>query len=235
MSHINNKDYFTIPVAIMVSGALIAVSIYLGAREIAGTGSMQNTLLSKTPVATTKTGPAVSRNDHILGSFNAKATIITYTDLECPFCKQFHKNLKTVLADYSPNDVSLVYRAFPLSIHNRAFKEAEAAECAAELGGNPAFWAYIDRIFEITPANNKLDPAELPKIAAYIGLDTKSFESCLSSGRYKPKIEASIKEGAALGAAGTPFSLIVTKTGSVALKGAASVESIKEKLTEALK
>jgi len=41
---------------------------------------------------------------------------------------------------------------FPLSqIHPLAQKAAEAAECAASLGGNLKFWEFVDRIFEITP------------------------------------------------------------------------------------
>src|SRR3989344_1485227 len=49
--------------------------------------------------------------------------------------------------------------------------------------GERRVWEYIDRVFEITPSNNKLDPAELPKIANEIGLDQEKFESCLASGK----------------------------------------------------
>ena len=40
-----------------------------------------------------------------------------------------------------------------------------ALECAGEQGGNDKFWEYTDRLYEITPANDGLDLAELPKIA----------------------------------------------------------------------
>jgi hypothetical protein len=36
---------------------------------------------------------------------------------------------------------------FPL-FHPNANKYAYTAECAAELGGNDAFWAFADKIFE---------------------------------------------------------------------------------------
>src|SRR5207249_6414117 len=73
-----------------------------------------------------------------------------------------------------------VYRHFPIdSLHSKARKEAQASECAAALGGNEAFWAYSDKLFEVTPSNNRLDLAQLPRIAQEIGLDRAQFETCL--------------------------------------------------------
>ena len=60
------------------------------------------------------------------------------------------------------NKVAWGFRHFPLKqLHPKAVKEAEATECANELGGNDAFWKFIDKINEVTPANNKLDQAQL--------------------------------------------------------------------------
>src|SRR3990167_3200829 len=66
-----------------------------------------------------------------------------------------------------------VYRHFPIEqLHPvKARAEAEALECANELGGNKAFWAYLDKLFEVTPSNNQLDLALLPEIAGYVGLE----------------------------------------------------------------
>src|SRR3989344_1192370 len=45
-----------------------------------------------------------------------------------------------------------VYRHFPVEqLHPvKARAEAEALECANELGGNKSFWAYLDKLFEVT-------------------------------------------------------------------------------------
>lgn len=150
----------------------------------------------------------VSDSDHIRGNANAQVTIVEYSDLECPFCKRFHETMKQVLAEYG-DKVRWVYKHFPLDqIHPKADKEAEAAECAGEQGGNNAFWAYVDRIFEVTPSNNGLDPALLPQIAQDFGLDKDKFESCLASGRYAEFVEAQFQEGMRLGVNGTPGSFV---------------------------
>src|SRR5665811_1400750 len=41
--------------------------------------------------------PDVTSDDHISGDVNAPVTIVEYSDLECPFCKQFHNTLTTIV------------------------------------------------------------------------------------------------------------------------------------------
>ncbi len=102
----------------------------------------------------------VTEKDHISGNPGAELLIIEYSDPECPFCKKFHETMTQAMNEYGKSGkVAWVYRHFPLdSIHSRARREAEAIECAGELGGNDKFWAYLNKLMEITPSNNQLDP-----------------------------------------------------------------------------
>ena len=128
---------------------------------------------------------ALDRRDivHILGNPGAPVKLVEFSDFECPFCKRFHLTMKRLMNEYGEDGkVAWVYRHFPLvSLHSKARREAQAAECASELGGNEAFWAYSDRLFEVAPSNNRLDLALLPRIAQLIGLDRAKFEACLAS------------------------------------------------------
>ncbi len=92
----------------------------------------------------------VNPDDHIIGNINAKIIIVEYSDLDCPFCKTFHKTMHRVVKDMN-GDVAWVYRHYPIpQLHPNAFQKAEATECAWEQGGNDAFWKYTDKVFEIT-------------------------------------------------------------------------------------
>ena len=165
----------------------------------------------------------VTSSDHIRGNVNAQVTIVEYSDLECPFCKVFHGTMKQAMAAYG-DKVRWVYKHFPLDqLHPKADKEAEAAECAGELGGNDAFWAYIDKVFEATPSNNGLDFALLPAIAQDLGLDRTRFESCLSSGKYAELVEAQFQEGMRFGVDGTPGSFVNGER----VRGAVPFETLK--------
>ena len=163
----------------------------------------------------------VDGEDHILGKPDAPVKLIEFSDFECPFCKRFHQTMKRIIDEYGKDGrVAWVYRHFPIdSIHSKARKEAQAAECANELGGNEAFWAYADRLFDVTPSNNRLDLALLPKIAEDIGLDRARFESCLEGdargGKYAAHIEADYRDASASGGSGTPYSLVIAPDGQI--------------------
>ena len=80
--------------------------------------------------------PVSRERDHIYGNPDAVISLIEYSDFECPFCKRFHTTPKEIVDAYGGR-VNWVYRHFPLAMHNPgAQKQAEASECANELGGN---------------------------------------------------------------------------------------------------
>ena len=131
--------------------------------------------------------------------------------------------MKKIMEEYGKDGkVNWVYRHFPLdSIHSKSRKEAEATECAAELGGNNKFWEYINRLYEITTSNNGLDPKELPAIAEYVKLNKTAFEECLASGKYSKKVEKDYQDGIRAGVRGTPNTIIMAKDGrKVVISGA---------------
>ena len=182
--------------------------------------------------------PVVADRDHIFGAPDATLSIIVYTDFECPFCKPFHQTAKDIVAAYNGN-VNLVYRHFPLPFHNPgAQKEAEAAECAAELGGNDLFWKYVDAIFERTTSNGKGFPIEnLTPLAGELGLDKTQFQACLDDGKYTQLVQNQTKDGANSGVNGTPGNILVNhKTGAIQSKpGALPLEMFKQTIDEMLK
>jgi len=166
--------------------------------------------------------------DWLKGDPNAKVTIVEYSDLECPFCKRHHPILEQLVAEYD-GQVNWVYRHFPLTnLHSKAQKEAEATECAGELGGNSGFWKFTDRLIEVTPANNGLDEAELPKIAEYAGLNISRFEECLDSGRMAAKVQEDLNDATAAGGTGTPYNIIVSGDQKIPVSGAVPIESLKQ-------
>lgn len=170
------------------------------------------------------TVPPVDDSDHIKGDKNAPITIVEYSDFECPFCQRFHPTMERVAAAY-PGKVRWVYRHFPLvSIHSNAQRLAEGSECAAELGGNDAFWKYADEIFATKNYGNE----NLTAIAKKIGLNETKFTGCLTNGKYTQKVNAITAAGEAAGVDGTPGSFLIGKNGQARLiSGAVPFETLK--------
>lgn len=175
--------------------------------------------------------PVSTERDHVRGNAGAPVTLIEYSDFECPFCKNFHATMKKVV-DESRGQVRWVYRHFPLDqLHPvKARKEAAASECAAELGGNEAFWKFADGFFAVTPSNNRTDiDTVLPRIAREIGLDAAKFASCQASGRHDRRVEEDVQNALATGGTGTPWTLVVSKGGKTyPLSGAQPLSVVKQ-------
>jgi len=192
----NRSNPHRTAIRLFLAAAVLALAVPAGAQE-----EMAGIMEPVTP------------RDHIRGNPAAPVKLVEFADTECPLCKRFHPALQRVVDDY-PGKVAWVFRHFPIAeIHPKAPKEHEATECAAELGGEAAFWAYLDRLYAITPSNDRLDPAELPRIAQHVGLDRAPFEQCLRSGRHAARVAEDVADALAAGAPGTPYSVIVAPNG----------------------
>jgi protein-disulfide isomerase len=199
------SNSFAIPVAIIVAGALIAGAVYLSGqgKTVAPTTDGTN------PSPTKVTVQPVTSSDHVLGDVSkAKVVIVEYSDLECPFCKNFQTTLHQAVAEYG-DKVAWVYRHF--TVHSNAPHEAEASECVAELGGNAKFFQYIDKIFSISKSDNNLDPKLLTTTAVSLGINQSQFQSCLDSGKYASLVSQESQDAVASGGQGTPYTILVTK------------------------
>lgn len=228
----NKKDQINIAGAIILAGVLIAGAILIKSKTpvaIAPTdGNIKN-------IADIQIRP-ISTDEHILGNPNAKIIIVEYSDSECPFCKVFDTTMHQVI-EKENGQVAWVYRHYPIAeLHPKAFHESEAMECAWEQGGNDTFWKYADQIFARTQSNNRLDVAELPKIASDIGLDLNTFNTCLSSGKYSEKVKADMTDGEQAGVQGTPNSFIL-KDGKIVdtIPGAEPIETVTSTIENLLK
>lgn len=179
--------------------------------------------------------PAVSEADWIRGEGEAPVYLIEYSDLECPFCKQFHSTVQRALSEYG-GKVTWVYRHFPIEqLHSKAPKEAEAAECAGEQAGQSGFWKFVDKIFETTPSNNGLDLAKLPQLAADVGLNQSQFKSCLDSSKFEAKVDEHYQKGVSAGVGATPTNFVLNKKGEAwIIPGAVPFEQLKATIDAAL-
>lgn len=213
------ENKISTPMAIVIAGFLVMIGLMVGKMPA------KDKILPTTNKAVQNQEfslDEVSSEDHVRGNINkAEVVIVEYSDTECPFCKNFHNTMKNTIEKYGEK-IAWVYRHFPLdNLHAKARIEAESTECVASLGGNDAFWQYLDMIFETTNSNDTLDLNILPVLAEKAGIDTEEFNKCLSDGKFKNAVQQDLESGARAGATGTPYSVIITKDGTqIPLAGA---------------
>ena len=141
---------------------------------------------------------ALTASDPSLGSASAPVTIVEFSDFQCPFCQRVAPTLKRVRETYG-DKVRIVWKDFPLTqIHPQAFKAGEAAHCAGEQG---KYWDYHDRLFANQQA---LQPDDLKKYAAEMGLDAAKFNACVDTSKYGDRVREGVAQGSRLGVNSTP-------------------------------
>ena len=89
------------------------------------------------------------------GPKNAKVTLTIFSDFQCPYCAQLARTLSEVWPSEAKT-TRMVFRYFPLPMHDWARPAAEAAACVQEQGDD-YFWQLHDFMFEhqgeFTPGN----------------------------------------------------------------------------------
>lgn len=153
-----------------------------------------------------------------IGSPNAPLTIVSFSDYQCPYCRELSTTLQHLLEEH-PNGIRVVYRHFAMTPESRAM--AEATMCADDQGR----FADYHRLVFGTPG---VTVASLPELAGQLGLNLDQFRECTSSNRYAKRIDADIREGERLGIQVTPTFFI----NGARVVGAASPEKLREKIAQ---
>lgn len=233
----------------MIAGILAAciVAAFLGGYTM---GKYDDTAKAPTeiqqvqPQATTnqptqqpQQGPTIIQNvsaddDPVIGSDDAKITIIEFSDFQCPFCERFATNtfsqLKTEYVD--SGKVKFVYRDFPLDrIHPNARGAALAAGCANE---QDKFWEYHDSLFSQQNNWASLNPASASMIfidiATELNMDKSTFSVCLESQKYNNEVGKDYSDGRQYGVTGTPtFFIGNSEDGFTKVTGSQSIGALR--------
>lgn len=146
------------------------------------------------------------------GHVGAPATIIEFSDFECPYCAEMHRILSTLFAHAGPGRLRVRFVNFPLDnkcncyvsacVHETACLAARAAICA-EKGG--AFWAFAERSFENRRRHQRED---LLRYAVEAGLDGTAFDTCLDSDETTQSLLNDIELAHSVGVEATPTLVI---------------------------
>jgi protein-disulfide isomerase len=160
----------------------------------------------------------------VQGPAAAPITIVEFSDFQCPFCSRLKPTLDQVKQKYG-DKVRIVFRQYPLPIHNNAPKAAEASLCANDQG---KFWEMHDAMFA---DQQGLAPDALKAKATKIGLKADQFASCLDTGKHADEVKKDIAAGSAAGVNGTPAMFVNGRF----ISGAVPLDDITKVIDDELK
>lgn len=252
----SQNKFVYILVGILVVAAFALGSLYQKVKLLEGTTSAkpvaqapgQPNQPNQPQAPAAKAELKVSDDDPALGPKNAKVTIVTFEDFQCPFCGAFAglnpemvKSMQSRDPNWQPaltnikkeyvesGKVRFVWKDYPF-LGQESFYAAQAGRCAGDQG---KFWEYHDYLFSHQSGENQgaFSKENLKKFAAELKLKTADFNNCLDSAKYEKKIQEAVTYGQSVGVNGTPATFVNGKL----VSGAVPFSTFKPMIEEELK
>jgi protein-disulfide isomerase len=136
------------------------------------------------------------------GPATAPVTIVEFSDLQCPHCKEANPTVEKLLNENA--NIRFISQNFPLPNHNWAVKGAAYADCVGR-ASNAAFWKFVDGVFsaqaDITAENADQKLTELADQAGVKGAD---IAACSTLPETQTRVENSINLGKSVDVTATP-------------------------------
>lgn len=136
------------------------------------------------------------------GPANSPVTIVEFSDLQCPHCKEAQPTIEKLLAS-EPN-AHFVFQSFPLPSHNWAAKAAAYSDCVGR-ASNDAFWKFVQKTYDVQQDITEANADEkLTAIANDSGVKGPDIATCAAKPETNARVEHSIALGKSVDVTGTP-------------------------------
>jgi len=188
---------------------------------------------------TSQAAESSSTDYYLKGDKDSKFSVVTYTDFECPFCRNFHETLKNLIEKNKYEDISFSYRMFPLrQIHVNALPAAVAFVCLnknSDVNKNIDFSSVIFDQFN----SGQIESLDLKDITKEAGVDEIEFIACVESAETEKMILADL-ESYTNGIAknnnfGTPYTVVSYGSKNIIIPGSQPYETVSEQIDKFIK
>jgi len=179
----------------------------------------------------------INESDHVLGNPAAPIIFYVYSDFSCPYCKEYHETLKTLMKLYgNEGQFAWVFRHVPyVQLHPEAPMYALASECVAEEAGNEGFWKFSNDLFDKVDPLAPFGAADLVILAEASGATRQNFVTCMRSNELMEKVERDFNEAVESGAKGSPYTIIQTANKRSVYQGAQPFKNLAVALQTAIR
>jgi protein-disulfide isomerase len=146
--------------------------------------------------------PVGAQPPQMLGSPTATVTLEEFADFQCGSCAHANPVLKQVQSQYGSR-IKFIFRHFPLTMHDKAYDAAVAAEAAGMQG---KFWDMQNLLFTNQSAwvSNPNYRQMFSEYAGRLGLDVAKFQSDAAGIQAKSRVDRDLERGRALNVSSTP-------------------------------
>jgi protein-disulfide isomerase len=136
------------------------------------------------------------------GPAGAAVTVVEFSDLQCPHCKEAQPIVEKLLTN--DKDVRVIFQNFPLPNHDWSDKAAAYADCVGR-SSNDSFFTFVDGVFaaqtDITAGNAD---EKLTALADKAGVKGSDIAACAAKPETTSRVEHSVALGKSLEVTATP-------------------------------
>jgi len=133
----------------------------------------------------------------VIGPADARVTLVTFTDFQCPHCNRVFPAIEQLLKQY-PNDLNVIIKHFPLRSHKFA-SQASIAALAAERQGK-----YVELTREMFKNFRSLNEETVQAYAGAVGLDLEKFEQDRKDSEFQQQLQRDRQLAQRIGVRGVP-------------------------------
>ncbi len=198
---------------ILIIGVVLVMALLAGWYLLSSPKTASNTNTNTAKANTANTGkqttipanaPLGANPPNQQGSPTALVTLEEFADFQCPQCGVVHPIMNEIKSTYGSR-IRFIFRNLPLTMHDKSYDAAVAAEAAGMQGPNK-FWEMQNLLF----VNQKAwtaDPnyrAVWKDYAQKIGLDVAKWENDMAGIAAKSRVDEDLRRSKGLGVASTP-------------------------------
>ncbi len=125
-------------------------------------------------------------------------TVVVFVDLRCGYSAQASAELRALVEHYDDQGMRLVFKHFPLPMHEDAGRLARASVLANQAG---AFWDFVDAVYM---GETRIDDTNLESTLRDLGWHGEDFEASMEDEEVRAAVENDRRLGEELGITGTP-------------------------------
>ena len=136
------------------------------------------------------------------GPADAPVTIVEFSDLQCPHCKEAQPTIDKLMAE--EKNARLVFQNFPLQSHEWAAKAAAYADCIGR-NSSEAFWKFVQSVYDAqTDILTTNADEKLTALADKSGVKGSDIATCAAKPETVSRVEHSVVLGKSVDVTGTP-------------------------------
>jgi protein-disulfide isomerase len=173
----------------------------------------------------------IGPDDAVWGNGWAPVTLMAFLDFQCPFCRAAHPTLRSLMQQYGPQKLRVVFKHYPLPSHEGGIRAALVARAVHDVAGPGAFFVFENNLYSEEAEHLELSSQLLEAHAAKVGVSREQLNQALVNPKTREGVWRDVVFAETIGINAVPTFLI----NGVPVQGAQPFEYFEQVIDSELK